>query len=115
LAVNWWNMYYSMENDELTWNTTDCKNLTQECFLWLANGSTTTKINGSDVQLKNLRFFISWKWYNELSNNEQEWKVTIVLDLWLSFKRWLASTLAKDSFLRVQTTISEKYYKNSDN
>ncbi|EKE30130.1 MAG: hypothetical protein ACD_2C00038G0007 [uncultured bacterium (gcode 4)] len=80
------------------------------CYLWELGSDI--KLSNNKVEINNLRFYISWKPSKSITNEDKEWKVNIVFDLRLAPWKWISSAMAKENELHIQTTISEKVYKN---
>jgi len=90
-----------------------CVTNTKQCYLWKKDSNI--ELNDERVEIKNLRFYISWKPNSSITNIDKEWKVTIIFDLKIADGKWLSKDLLKSSELHLQTTISTKLYKNMSN
>ncbi len=110
LQTNGWNQYYIVRKDKIT-------------NKWLASGSGTIgiKSNGDDavgitseiVTVKNLHFYPSGSSASGTTNEWLEGKVQVVFDIGLTGGKWVSSAIAENSFITIQTTVSEKIYKGN--
>lgn len=107
LAINGNNPYCLKKE----WNFCDnsCNNNTAGCYLGKLNEDVV--INDDRVNINNLRFFIDGKPKDELTNNDRSGKITILFDLSIADMKWISGELAKDTKIKIQTTINEKMYK----
>jgi len=88
----------------------ECYKDNKGCYLWKLDSDI--KLSDENVSIKNLRFYISGNPDSATFDDKQEWKVTIVFDLWITAGKWLNSEIIKDSSIHLQTTIGAKFYKN---
>jgi prepilin-type N-terminal cleavage/methylation domain-containing protein len=96
----------------LRWWICDPACYTDTKWCYLGKFSTDIALSDDRVEVKWLKFFISWKPSSEATNMDKESKVTLVFDIWIASQKWLTSDQIRASSLHVQTTISEKIYKN---
>ncbi len=111
LAIKWWIKYYLMKDILGTITICDIWVFDKDCFFWSMSGSSFKKISDDRVEIRNVKFFISWSGSENIQNTNAEWKVTMVFDLWIAPWKGILSDLAKEYSIKVQTTISEKIYK----
>lgn len=78
---------------------------TDYVWAWNLVDSFVPEEDKKRVQVEDMRFFISW------DGESTEKKVTLVFTLALKPRIGIPGVDASDSKLRIQTTISEKYYK----
>ncbi|EKE28568.1 MAG: hypothetical protein ACD_3C00043G0007 [uncultured bacterium (gcode 4)] len=100
---------YCMQKQKINCDNS-CYTNPKWCYLWKLNSDI--KLSDDRVEVNNLRFYISWKPSQDITNEDKEWKVTVVFDLSLAPGKWISRALAKENELHIQTTISEKVYKN---
>lgn len=107
LAINGNNPYCLKKE----WNFCDnsCNNNAAGCYLGKLNEDVV--INDDRVNINNLRFFIDGKPKDELTNIDRSGKITILFDLSIADMKWISGELAKDTKIKIQTTINEKMYK----
>ena len=71
-------------------------------------------ITWEGVIIKNLFFSLSWTgWTSTMTNNDKEWKVQMVFEIGLAPKWNISVQSVQNSFITIQTTISEKIYKSN--
>lgn len=110
LALKSWDKFCLMKQDNDYCDST-CNSSNINCSLWILG--THERINTSDVVVNNLRFYISGEWSDNITNLENPSKVTLVFDLSVRPWKWLKSEIAKNTTIKIQTTINEKIYKNN--
>lgn len=101
-------------------NTCDLKNPKTISYFgfYTTDPKKPTILTTDTVTIKDLKYYISatmagWIVWEPLiwNPNSKEWKVTILLEIWIAPKQWISSSLATESVMKVQTTISENFYK----
>jgi hypothetical protein len=75
--------------------------------------NTRKALSDNRVSVENIRFFISGNPNASITNLSQEGKVTIIISLRISTKAGISSEIAKSAHMSVETTISEKIYKQN--
>ncbi|MCK9272162.1 type II secretion system GspH family protein [Candidatus Gracilibacteria bacterium] len=81
------------------------------CYLGVLDGD---RISDDRVEVKNLHFYISGNENNSITNIDNEAKVTMVFDLSIMPGKGIRTELAQETKMKIQTTISEKIYKNNN-
>jgi len=109
LAVKWEKRYCLMKWDNSC--DTTCYENALNCYLWVLEWD---RVSDERVQVNNLHFYISGSWNNSITNMSNEAKVTLVFDLSIIPGKWIRSELANETKMKIQTTISEKIYKNNN-
>lgn len=95
-------------------NETEQKDIKMQCYIGIEDINNTRKALSDDrVSVENIRFFISGNPGTNINNLSQEGKVTIVLSLRISNKAGVNSDIAKNARMSIETTISEKIYKQN--
>lgn len=85
-----------------------------QCYMGMEDSTGKRKALSDDrVSVENIRFFISGNPTTSITNLSQEGKVTIVLSLQISNKSGVNSDIAKNTHMNIETTISEKIYKQN--
>lgn len=102
-------LVYCMQRQKTSCDST-CYSNPNWCYLWKLDSDIA--LSDDRVNINNLRFYISWKPSKDITSEDKEWKVTVVFDISLSPNKWITPELAKANELHIQTTISEKVYKN---
>lgn len=120
LAIKWGNKYYAMTKNNLgtivQCDTTDIKNPLIHCYIGKEDNLNQRKAISDDrVRIENLHFFLSGNTGESLTNLSQEWKATITLSLGIENKVWMSSEIVKSTHMLIETTISEKVYKQNSN
>lgn len=119
LAIQWGNKYYLMKNSmsgPILCTESEKNNPNIHCYIWKEDSTGTRKALSDDrVNIENIRFFLSWETGSSISSLSEEWKVTIVLSLWIEKKTWMSSDIIKNTHMFIETTISEKVYKKNMN
>lgn len=108
LAINNWKRYCLKRNPSFCDNTcyTDPKN----CMIW-SFWSSELSLSDDLVEINNLKFFISWKSWENTNSQDKEWKVTMIFDISIAKGKWVQKEIIEDTKMHIQTTISEMYYK----
>ncbi len=75
--------------------------------------NTRKALSDNRVSVENIRFFISGNPSTSITNLSQEGKVTIILSLRISNNAGIHSEIAKNTHMSIETTISEKIYKQN--
>lgn len=119
LAIRWGDKYYPMKDGPggmpVLCSEADQRNLAVHCYIGKEDSMSHRKAISDDrVRIENIRFFLSGNIGDSLTNLSQEWKVTIVLSLGIEIKSWVSSEVAKNSHMLIETTISEKAYKQNN-
>lgn len=109
LAVKWEKRYCLMKNNSSC--DLSCYENWLNCHLWVLDWN---RISDETVKVDNLRFYISWSWNNSITNTDNEAKVTLVFDLSIMPGKGIRPELAEETKMKIQTTISEKIYKNNN-
>ncbi len=107
LSIKWVWEYCMMKTS--TFCDSSCYTDPRWCFLWRLN--TDIRLNDDNVEISNLRFFISWKNSSEITNLDKQWKATIIFDIRVAPQKWLKQVLIDSTKMHIETTISEMYYK----
>lgn len=117
LAIQWGDKYYPMKNTlggPIICNNTDQTNISTQCYMGMEDNIGNRKaLSDGRVSIENIRFFISGNPSTSITNLSQEGKVTIILSLRISTKAWVNSEIAKITHMNIETTISEKIYKQN--
>ena len=117
LAIQWGDRYYTIKDG--IGGATICteaeqKDLKIHCYMGKEDVSGNRKALSDDrVRIEHLHFFISGDTGTSLTNNSQEWKVTINIKIGIEKKVGITSEIAKNTHMLIQTTISEKVYKKN--
>lgn len=110
IDYSWWNAILAIKNswgvycliNKNTPNSCDNSSCTwsnlKNCYFGKRGWNA---ISDERVMINKLRFFISWNG-DDITNEWNEWKVTVIFEL---------SDLSKSTKFSVETTISEKVYK----
>lgn len=107
LAIKW-DLQYLRKKD-WTIGPEICRDTDINCYLSTNNN---IKLNSDDVEIKNMKFYISWTGSSSISNTNTSPKVTLIFEIAISPGKWISPDLIKESTLKIQTTINEKIYKN---
>lgn len=108
LSIKNWRNYCLMKTP--VWCDRTCYVNPNKCYLWSVWNANLT-LSDENVEIWNLRFFISWKWTDEITTKDKQWKVTIVFDIKVAKWIWADPNLVESTKMHIQTTISEMYYK----
>lgn len=118
LAIQGGNKYYPMKDGLVGWpilcSEADQKDIKMQCYMGIEDIFNTRKaLSDNRVSVENIRFFISGNPSTSITNLAQEGKVTIILSLRISNSAGIHSEIAKNTHMSIETTISEKIYKQN--
>jgi len=105
-ALQLWNIKYYLSNDDSLvrlFEITKCQELKNNCFL-VKDDWTPSKLTNSWVAFEKLEFNIMW---------DKIKKLVINATIRPSTKKWVSSSVIKNSKLIFQTTISERFVKTN--
>lgn len=86
------------------------------CYIGKEDSLNQRKAISDDrVRIENLHFFLSGNTGESITNLSQEWKATITLSLGIENRVWMSSEIVKNTRMLIETTISEKVYKQNSN
>jgi prepilin-type N-terminal cleavage/methylation domain-containing protein len=111
LATNSWNQYLLQQKNS-NWDFTDCL-ITEKNYPCQIMSKIDTPLTNDSVDIQKLTFNITWASNSGATNTTTEWKVQLVFDIGIAPKKWVSSDVVKASVITVQTTISEKIYKEN--
>ena len=97
LCIKSGNEYFLMKDDLRVFNSSECNWFKENCYI----AKDGIKLTNSSVSIKDLQFYIT---------DDYVPKVTIMIVIQPSVKKWVKSNLIKANKIVIQTTISERVF-----
>lgn len=91
----------------------DNQNAAVQCRLGVMENATIKPISNSSVSIKNLVFYVSGDDNESITNQSKEGKVQVKFRIGIPVKKGVKTKIAEESYVTIQTTLSEKIWKKN--